>query len=362
MTVSAAARIRTGLILALITAVCFGTSGALARGLIDAGWTPGAAVTVRVWIAALVLLIPAILAMRGQWHLLRRNLGLILLYGAFAVGATQLFYFQAVAVMDVGVALLIEYMSPVAVVLWMWLRHREKPTVRTVLGGLIALVGLAFVLDVFAGFSVNPVGILWALGAMVGSAVYFIISAKQDAALPPMSLAGFGLLVGAIGLTIASVTGILPFEANTADVVYRIGTVPWWIPVLGIGVIAGALAYVFGIVSTRMLGSRLAAFVALSEVIMAVLFGWLLLGQLPSLVQLAGGALILAGVVLVRLGEPEDTATADPSHPVAMPADVIGAGDPEHDVAGLGTHSLTASTHSAEAGSAADARDPEAAS
>src|SRR5690606_34206921 len=123
-------------------AASFGMSGAWARGLIDAGWTPGAAVSVRVWVAAAVLLIPTILALRGRWHLLRRNAGMIFAYGLFAVAATQLFYFQAVAVMDVGPALLIEYTAPIAIVLWLWVRRGERPNRAGVIGALIAFVGL----------------------------------------------------------------------------------------------------------------------------------------------------------------------------------------------------------------------------
>src|SRR5690606_1004994 len=153
-------------------------SGAWARGLIDAGWTPGAAVTVRIWVAALVLLIPTVIALRGRWKLLRRNVGVIAAYGLLAVTATQLFYFQAVAVMDVGLALLIEYTAPIAVVLWLWLRRGEKPTMRSVLGAMIAFVGLILMLDIFSGRSVDVGGVLWAFGAMIGAAAYFLLSAR----------------------------------------------------------------------------------------------------------------------------------------------------------------------------------------
>jgi drug/metabolite transporter (DMT)-like permease len=68
--------------------------------------------------------------------------------------------------------------------------------------------------------------------------------------------------------------------------------------------VTAALSYVSGIAASRLLGARLASFVALSEVVAAVLWAWLLLAQLPGLVQLLGGALILAGVVAVRAGEP----------------------------------------------------------
>lgn len=307
--------LRLGLPLAIGAAFAFGMSGAWARGLIDAGWTPGAAVSVRIWVAALVLLVPTIIALRGRWRLLRRNVGIIAAYGLLAVAATQLFYFQAVAVMDVGLALLIEYTAPIAVVLWLWMRRGERPTSRSILGAVVAFIGLVLMLDVLSGRSVDIGGVLWAFGAMVGAAAYFLLSERTDTGLPPIVLAGAGLVVGAIGLGVAGLIGILPIAWNTADVTYRFGAVPWFVPVLAIGIIATALAYVLGITSTRMLGSRLASFIALAEVIAALLFGWLLLGQLPNLLQGVGAVLVLGGVVLVKLGEPVVAEAADPLAP-----------------------------------------------
>lgn len=315
------AGVRLGLPLAVAAAFSFGMSGAWARGLIDAGWSPGAAVTVRVWVAALVLLIPAVLSLRGGWGALRKNAGMVAAYGLLAVAATQLCYFQAVAVMDVGIALLIEYTAPIAVILWLWLRRGEKPSRRSVIGAVIAFVGLVLMLDIVTGAEVNVPGILWALAAMVGAASYFLLSARADTGLPPIALAGGGLLLGAVGLTVAGALGILPLAWTTDDITYRFGTVPWFVPVLAIGLIATALAYLLGIASTRMLGSRLASFVALSEVVAALLFGWLLLGQLPDLLQALGGALVLVGVVVVKLGEP---ASADAVSPPARLAPAAG--------------------------------------
>ncbi|WP_217180695.1 DMT family transporter [Streptomyces sp. AC495_CC817] len=297
-------RVNVGVLFALGAAVSFGMSGIFARGLIDAGWSPGAAVTVRMWVAALVLLVPTLLALRGRWALVRRHAGMIVLYGLLAVTAAQLCYFQAVAVMDVGIALLIEYTAPIAVVFWLWVRRGEKPTGRSLIGAAVAFIGLVLMLDVLTGAQVNLGGILFALGAMVGAATYFVLSGRGDTGLPPIALAGLGLLVGALGLTIAAATGLLPFEWTTNDVEYSMVTVPWFVPVIAMGVVATALAYSLGIASTRMLGSRLASFIALSEVVAAMVFGALMLGQVPGPAQALGGALVLAGVIVVKLGEP----------------------------------------------------------
>lgn len=297
-------RLGAGLAFALASAVSFGLSGSLARGLMDAGWTPAAAVTLRVLVAAAVLVVPALIALRGRWSLLRRNARMVTAYGVAAVAGAQLCYFNAVAHMEVGIALLIEYTAPVAVVLWLWARHGQRPGRLTVLGAAIAAGGLVLVLDVLSGADLDLVGVLWALAAMVGAATYFVLSADESTGLPPIVLAAGGLVVGAVVLLLAGWVGILPLAASTADVEYTVGTVPWWLPVLALGVVTAALAYVTGIAASRRLGSRLASFVALLEVVAALLAAWLLLGQLPRLVQLLGGVLILAGVVAVKLGEP----------------------------------------------------------
>ena len=93
---------------------------------------------------------------------------------------------------------------------------------------------------------------------------------------------------------------------------YQDVDVAWWVPVLALGLVTAAVAYVTGIEAGRRLGSRLASFVALTEVLMALVFAWLLLGELPRPVQLAGGLLVLAGVVVVKLGEGSPSPVVEP--------------------------------------------------
>lgn len=294
----------SGLGLAVLSAASFALSGPLAKGLIDSGWTAGAAVTARILIAAAVLIVPALIALRGRWFLLRRNAGLVVAYALIAVAGCQLAYFNAVDRMDVGVAILIEFTSPVAVIGWMWFRHGQRPGRLTVAGALLAIAGLMLVLDLISGADIDALGVVWALGAMAGAAFYWVISADEDNGLPGIVLAAGGLLLGGVALLIAGLVGIVPLATSRADVVLAGSDVPWWLPVLALGVVTAGLAYVLGIAATRRLGSRLAAFVGLTEAVASVFFAWLLLDQAPAAVQFAGGALILLGVIAVRLGEP----------------------------------------------------------
>ncbi|WP_214406669.1 EamA family transporter [Pseudonocardia lacus] len=310
----------TGLLWAVASASSFGLSGSLARGLMDAGWSSAAAVVVRLLVGAVVLVPLALRHLRGRWSVLRRNAGLITAYGLVAVAGCQLAYFNAVAHMQVGVALLIEYTAPVPVVLWMWLRHGQRPGRLTVLGAVIGVAGLVLVLDLLSGVQVSAVGILWALGAMAGAATYFVLSSNGaddgDDGLPGTVLAAAGLVVGSIVLLVAGLLGVVPLAVSTAPVEFAAATVPFWLPLLALGVVTAAIAYVTGIAAIRALGSRLASFVALLEVVAAIVFAWVLLDELPGWVQVVGGALILLGISVVKLGEGRrGDAAPDPAVP-----------------------------------------------
>jgi drug/metabolite transporter (DMT)-like permease len=261
-------------------------------------------VLVRIAVAALAVAPFGALVLHGQWHLLRRNAALVVTYGLLAVAGAQFCYFAAVSRMQVGPALMIEYTAPAAVVLWLWLRHGQRPGRVTLVGAALAALGLVLVLDLTSGDGLDGVGVLWALGAMVGAASFFVISADEETGLPPMALAAGGLLVGTAVLGLLGAVGVLPMRVSGAATSYAGRSVPWWLPLLVLGLVTAAVAYTTGIAAGRRLGSRLASFVALLEVVAAVCFAWALLGELPRLVQLAGGLLILAGVVGVRLGEP----------------------------------------------------------
>lgn len=293
-----------GLALGLLSAVSFGTSGTFASSLIGTGWSPAAAVLARVSIAALVLTGPALVTLRGRWAILRRWGWRTVGYGLIGVAACQLCYFNAISRMPVGIALLLEYLGVVLIVVWLWLRHGQRPRPLTVLGGAGALGGLALMLDLSGSGGVSVAGVIWALLAAVSMAVYFVLSAASDAEpLPPVVMTWGGMVVGAFALGFLGLTGAAPLAMSAADVTLFDARVSWLVAVLGLSLVAAALAYIAGIGAARRLGAKLGSFVAMAEILFAVLFAWLLLHQTPSGTQFLGGALILAGVVLVRLDE-----------------------------------------------------------
>jgi drug/metabolite transporter (DMT)-like permease len=306
----------TGLALALLSAVTFATSGTFARSLIEAGWSAEAAVATRVGVAALVLAVPAVIALRGKWHVLRRNLGMVGVFGVLAVATAQACFFNAVQYLPIGVALLLEYLGIILVVGWMWAAHGQRPRKLTVAGSVAAVFGLVFVLDITGGAKLDIVGVLWGLGAAVGLAAYFVLSARGDNELPPVALASGGMGVGAVVLVVLGLVGVLPLDATFGEVTFAGYRTSWLVPVLGLSLVAAVISYVAGIGAARILGARLSSFVGLTEVVFAVLIAWLVLNELPTAVQLLGGVLIVAGVTLVRLDELRPAKAEPASEPV----------------------------------------------
>jgi drug/metabolite transporter (DMT)-like permease len=292
-----------GLTLAVLSAATFGTSGTFAAALLAAGWSPAAAVTTRIVVAAVVLTGPALYTLRGRWYLLRANLAAIGAYGLVAVAGCQLFYFNAIDHLSVGVALLLEYSGTLLVVLWVWLRHGQRPRRLTLTGGALAIGGLALVLDLTGDQHVSLVGVMWGLLAAAGLAVYFVLSAHVDESLPPLAMAWAGMVIGAVTLLVAGLAGAVPLHASTRDANFSGHHTSWWVPIAGLSLIAAVIAYSAGIGAARRLGARLASFIGLAEVLFAVIFAWLFLDQQPTGLQLVGGALVLAGIVLVKTDE-----------------------------------------------------------
>ncbi len=72
--------------------------------------------------------------------------------------------------------------------------------------------------------------------------------------------------------------GLLPMTFSVEDTTLGPWTTPWWVSAVGLIILATVLAYVSGIMAARSLGSKVASFVSLTEVLFAVIWAWLLLG------------------------------------------------------------------------------------
>jgi drug/metabolite transporter (DMT)-like permease len=302
-------RLPVGIALGVAASLTFATSGSFVRPLLDAGWTPGAAVFWRVTLASILLSPVAVRAFRTHSRQVLQEWRLILTFGVLAVAMAQGLYYSAVSRMSVSVALLIEYTAPVALVILAWMRQRRSPSPLVLAGSVVSVAGLFCVLDL-TGARLDTLGMLFSFGAMIGAAAYFALAARPSD-LPALALPALGLPVGAAALGVLVSTGALPYAAPLVTVELMGARVPWWLP-LGIVVLfATVAAYALGVAGIALMGERLSSFVSLSEVLFAALVAALVLGEIPTLMQLLGGVLIVVGVVLIRMSSGSGPAPAE---------------------------------------------------
>ncbi|MFA9430424.1 DMT family transporter [Egicoccus sp. AB-alg2] len=302
---------RFGLPMALVSAFTFGSSGPMAKALIDTGWTAGAAVLVRLGGSAIVLGVVAAILQRGRLRLSSASLRTLVAYGVVAMAGAQLSFFNAVRTLDVGVALLLEFTAPVLLVLWTAARTRRRPPAPTLIGAALTMVGLGFVLDLAGAGGVDPAGVAWGLLAAVCLAAFFVLSERQHDDLPPIVMAAGGTAIGAGVIALTGLLGIVPLGFAAADVTLAGNATTWLLPALWLVLVSTSIAYLTGIGAVRRLGTRSASFVALTEVLFAALVAWALLAQVPGPSQVVGGICIITGIVVVRRTE----ATRAPAAP-----------------------------------------------
>ena len=315
-----------GLGLALVSALAFGGSGVAAKPLIEAGLDPLHVVWLRVAGAALVML-P--LAVRHRALPLRRP-ALVAGFGLLAVAGVQACYFAALSRIPVGVALLVEYLAPALVLGWVRFVQRRPVTRAAALGVVLAAGGLACVVEVWSGLSFDALGLLFALGAACCQVGYFVLSDQgSDAgeeAPDPLGVIAYGLLVGALVLTVVARPWQMHWSILTGSARMNGTAVPALALLVWIVLVATVLAYVTGVLSVRRLSPQVAGVVACLEAVIATVLAWVLLGEHLSAPQVVGGAVVLVGAFIAQSSAPAE-ASAQP----------VAAGGPERELSGQRT-------------------------
>lgn len=300
-----------GLSLALVSAAAFGGSGVAAKPLIEAGLDPLHVVWLRVAGAALVML-P--LAVRHR-ALPRRRPALLAGFGLLAVAGVQACYFGALSRIPVGVALLIEYLAPALVLGWVRFVQRRPVSRAAALGVVLAVGGLACVVEVWSGLRFDVLGLLLALGAACCQVGYFVLSdhgSDSGADAPdPLGVIAYGLLVGAALLTVIARPWSMDWSVLAGTARMDGTPVAAWLLLAWIVLIATVVAYVTGVVSVRRLSPQVAGVVASLEAVVAAVLAWVLLGEHLSAPQIVGGAVVLVGAFIAQSSTPT-TGSAEP--------------------------------------------------
>ncbi|MEC3981972.1 EamA family transporter [Amycolatopsis sp. H20-H5] len=296
----------TGLI--LVASLLFGCSGALGKPAMLAGMSPEQVAATRIGTSALVLLAGVALFRPALLRVRRREWPLLVAYGLVGVAGVQLLYFVATSRIPVGIAILLEFLSPVLIALWTrFVRHVHLP--RPMWFGIaLATVGLALVAQVWQGLRLDAAGLLAGLGAAVCSAAYFLLGEHGVASRDPLGMVTWGMVVGAIAVCVVAPPWTVPWALTTHYVDFGPWRPPIWLLLAALALFSTVLAYLAGISALRHLPASVASVLGLGEPVIATAAAWAFLGEELAWVQVLGAAILLGGALIVQLNSRAATA------------------------------------------------------
>lgn len=301
-----------GYLLALAGACFFALNGSVAKQALLNGVSPIDLATLRISGASLILLLIALLVVPKDLKLRPREILPMLAYGITAVSFTQFFYFIAIELLPIGVALVIEFTAPLMVALWF--RYVQKKPVRKQVWLALALVliGLATVTQAWQGVSLNSVGLMAAIGAAISLAAYFIGGEYYVRQRSALATAALSMTAGALFFLVVNPWWSLDWATFAVGVtvpgfdswVVPLGALIVWVVIMGT-----VVPFLLSFSSLIFLDAKSAIIIASLEPVIASIVAFVLLGEVLTITQIIGGLTVLVGVVLAETARLNPAAT-----------------------------------------------------
>lgn len=294
----------------LLAATLFGLNAGVSRIPLRTGTPTDTFTTVRITTAFLAFVLIALVVDRSALRVPRgRALVLIAGLGIAGFAGVQWTYNVAINRLPLSIALLLEYLGPVLVVLWVRFARREHVHPRMWPALVLAVGGLAVVSQVWDGLTLDGLGVVMALGAAVCFAAYFLLGEHSAQIDGGSGEAGGPLHVILWAFAAATVMMNLVQPAWTADTfdddVSMLGrfadtTVPAWGAMAWVVVLGTVAPFFLLLLALRVLSATVVSVVAMLEPVVAALVGWVWFAETLNHVQLVGMAAVLAGILLAQ--------------------------------------------------------------
>ena len=294
----------TGYAMVVVAAGFFGLNGTVSKVILGTGLSSLRLTEVRC-AGALAGLLAIVLATRPErLRASRRELLFLCCFGIFGVALVQLFYFLAIHRLDIGVALVIQYLGPLLVALWARFVGKEHVRQRIWVALALALAGLSLVVDLWRGVSLDGLGVTFSLIAAATFAAYLLLAERAVGRRDPVSLLCFGFLFATLFWTIVQPWWSFPFGVAGERVSLGGNLASFHLPVWALiawVVVAGTIVPFFLIVGAlRHLPATRVGVIAMIEPVIGTLVAFAWLDERLGAEQLTGGAVVLAGIVLAQ--------------------------------------------------------------
>jgi drug/metabolite transporter (DMT)-like permease len=283
-----------GYLFAASAAVMWGFSGVVTKFLLSRQMSPDELLVFRTLLAAIILLIWLGISSPQLLRIRRTDLPYFVLLGGIGLVINQGSYYLALERVSVGYALLIQYLAPVFLLIYGVLSKTEGLTRGKVIAASLSVGGsISMVLGTEGGIArVSLLGTLFALGSGLGFAFYTGYGKKGVGRYDLRTMMTYAfLLAGLIWIAIRPLW-TLPW-AN-----YDLAT---WAFFIYLATVATVIPFGLFLVSLRYLEPSRSSLTSMLEPVVAALVAWLWLGETMAPWQIAGGAAVLGGILLLQL-------------------------------------------------------------
>lgn len=303
-----------GYLFGFLAALLFGANGSVAKVILENGVDPLQLTQLRTFGIFLIAGATLLVVDRSGFRLPPRQIAVMAVLGLVGMAALQATYAFAIRVLPVGIALLFEYLAVLIVAVIAFFFLKEKVKARLWVAIALVIVGLAVVAQVWAS-SLDPFGVLMALAAAASLATYFIVGERQVAATSPLAVAfwtsGFATLAWAPFSGWWNLDPALGVQAAPLGGNLDVFELPLWLLLVWLIVLGSFVPFLLSLSAIGRLKATHAGIVASSEVIFAFVVAWAWLGEQLDPLQLAGAAVVLAGIILAQTSRSRRVVDAD---------------------------------------------------
>jgi drug/metabolite transporter (DMT)-like permease len=296
---------RLGYAMVTAAAMLFAVNGTVSKIVLTGTDMPSLRLTeLRATGAFVCLAVFLALTAPGRLRVARDELGLLVFYGIVGFALVQWLYFVAIERLPIGIGLLLEFTAPVLVALWARLVWHE-PVRRRVWAALaLALAGLCLVAEVWEDVRLDTIGVVAGIVAAGALATYFLAGEHATARRDALSLTCLSLGVAAIFWAVlqpwwsfptTQLSGETGLLGNLDDV-----SAPLWLLAAWMIVLGTIVPFVLVLTALRHLPATRVGVLGMLEPVLAAAVAWAWLGETLSAAQLAGGAVVIIGIVLAQ--------------------------------------------------------------
>jgi drug/metabolite transporter (DMT)-like permease len=291
----------------LIAAALFGFNGTVSKTLLASGISAARLSQLRVSLAFVVMFLVVLATRRAALRITSwAELRLLAVYGVFGVMLTQFLYFVAIHRIPVGIALIIEFLAPFAVALWMRATKGERLSSRVWLGMCAALAGLVLIAQVWQGFKLDGLGTVAAFGAMAALAVYFIMGEAATAAphnRDAVSVTMFGFAGAAMVWALVQPWWTFPWH-QLSGLSAPWGSMGWRLPlpllVASMVLLGTVTTFWLVVASFKHINAAQASSIGVAEPVLASIIAWALIGESLTVWQVIGIVITGSGILFAE--------------------------------------------------------------